>query len=249
MESRVPLPQAIQPLRGRRDPPGPSTSGPPQSGATPTRSPGGTTSHWFSFAAWPAVVFHVAENKILAGREHRGEGDAEGRNIVITFFEDTDTSSPAMRVVRPVDRSGAGFRPRLLTIAELLQTRGEQVPLDMSGSSSADVELYLEERLAHRELRRYSGALETDAANRWTYTLSDDSNAEEEFMAEVPLGQHTKVTLARCLERLSGDDRRTSWGLAVATLKPRVEALLAIRLDPPVPPAAAAGRGRRGAHR
>ena len=203
--------------------------------------------HWFSFATWPTVTFHVAENKILAGREQRGEGDAEGRTIVVTFFEDTGASSPAMRVVQPVERSGTSLRPRLLTLAELLQTCGEQVPHEVSRSSAAEVELYLEERLAQHDLRRFNGALETDADDRWTYTLSDEGNAEDEFMTETLIGHHTKMSLARCLERIAGDDRKLSWNLALGTLKTRVGPLLAIPLDPPVPPVPGAGRGRRGA--
>ena len=44
--------------------------------------------YWFSFTKWPRVVFQIAENKILAGREQRGDGDAEGRNLVVIFFEE-----------------------------------------------------------------------------------------------------------------------------------------------------------------
>ena len=128
------------------------------------------------------MVFHVAENKVLAGREQRGEGDAEGRNLVVTFFEDTGASSPASRVVQPVDRSGSGLRPRLLTLAELLQTCGEPVPPALSRSSAAEIEIYLEERLAQHDLRIFQGALETDAADRWTYSLSNEANAEDEFL-------------------------------------------------------------------
>ena len=50
--------------------------------------------HWFSFTTWPRVVFQIAENKILAGREQRGDGDAEGRNFVVIFFEDFLSAHP-----------------------------------------------------------------------------------------------------------------------------------------------------------
>ena len=173
---------------------------------------------WYSFAAFRRVVFHVAENKILAGREQRGEGDAEGRVIVITFFEDSEGSSPASRLVQPVDRSGTGLKPRISTVAELIKACGEPLPADVARLSAAEQEAYLEERFAAHDLRRFTGALETSADGRWTYELKNESNAEQHLLEAYPLWLQTKMTLARCLETGAGADRRAMWPLLQTVL-------------------------------
>ena len=141
---------------------------------------------WYSFAAFRRVVFHVAENKILAGREQRGEGDAEGRVIVITFFEDSEGSSPASRLVQPVDRSGTGLKPRISTVAELIKACGEPLPADVARLSVAEQEAYLEERFAAHDLRRFTGALETSADDRWTYALKKTSPTQNSISSKNP---------------------------------------------------------------
>ena len=158
-----------------------------------------------------------------------------------------------MRVVHPVDRSGSGLHPSLLTLAELLQTCGEEVPQETSRSSAADIEIFLEERLACHDLRRYKGTLETDAEDRWTYTLQEEGNAEDEFVSEILAGNHTKMALARCLERLTGQDRRKSWNLSLQNLQTRVQEVVELEVVPHAPPGPPArgrggrgGRGRRG---
>ena len=66
----------------------------------------------------PSVIIYVSENKTLAGKEDRFyDGDALGRKLVITFFEDADGG-----LVRRVDQEGFALRPQLLTVAEVLQT-------------------------------------------------------------------------------------------------------------------------------
>ena len=130
-------------------------------------------------------------------------------------------------------------------MAELLQTCGEAVPREIYGTSAAEIEHFLENRFAEHDLRRYIGNLETDADNRWTYTLVEEGNAEDEFLTETVVGNHTKMMLARHLERFNGEDRRTSWGMSLANLRARVQALGHLAVVPPAP-LAAAPRGRRG---
>ena len=163
-----------------------------------------------------------------------------------------------MRVVHPVDRSGPGLHPRLLTVAELLQTCGEEVPQDISRSSAADIEIFLDERCASHDLRRYKGTLETDAEDRWTCTLQEEDNAEDDSMAETLVGTHTKMVLARCLERLTGEDRRKCWSSNLQDLQARAQALVDFQVVPAAPPgprgrgggrargAKGKGKGRRG---
>ena len=76
-------------------------------------------------------------------------------------------------MVHPVNRSGTGLQPHLLTLAELLKTCGEEVTEEMSSVSAADIEIFLEGRLAYHDLRRYKGTLDTDADDRWSYTLTE----------------------------------------------------------------------------
>ena len=147
-------------------------------------------------------------------------------------------------MVHPVNRSGTGLQPHLLTLAELLKTCGEEVTEEMTSASAADIEIFLEERLAYHDLRRYKGTLETDADDRWTYTLIEEGNAEDEFVSEIVAGSHTKMALARCLERLNGDDRKRSWNLNLQSLQTLVQDFVDFEVVSPAPPAR--GRGGRG---
>ena len=63
---------------------------------------------------------YIVENKIVAGKEHRGyEGEALGRKMVVTFFE-CHPDEPDF--LRRVHRENLSMHQDLLTLAELLQT-------------------------------------------------------------------------------------------------------------------------------
>ena len=72
---------------------------------------------FYAFATWPRVLFHVVLNKVRAGRPERFEGDAMGRDLVVTFFERVPGTSAAHLTVQRVDKSIAGMSTRLLTVA------------------------------------------------------------------------------------------------------------------------------------
>ena len=177
---------------------------------------------WFSWTFCPSVIFYIHENKALAGREERGEGEAVGRNVVLTFFEPLP-GHPGL--VQRVDRSGDGMKPQQMTVAELLTTCGRYLEHDPQ-RSSADTEALLEETFAVLDLRRFSGSLETRAEELHVYSLTDEENAEEAFVRETPLESLTKVALARFLERSGGEPRRQGWERRLGDLKEQARQFL-----------------------
>ena len=94
----------------------------------------------YTVSCKPSVVLYIAENKTLAGREHRKhEGEAEGRKMAVVFFEYMDGG-----LVRRVNRESLGLQQVLLTLAEILQTIGGIVlPPDLE-RTAAQAELLLE---------------------------------------------------------------------------------------------------------
>ena len=71
----------------------------------------------------PDTILYIAENKRLAGREHREhEDEALGRKMAIVFYENLPGG-----LVQRVHRETLGMQQNPLTIAELLQTLGGQL--------------------------------------------------------------------------------------------------------------------------
>ena len=96
----------------------------------------------FRLSMFPAVTIYMSENKTLAGREDRGyEGEATGRKLMVSFFETIPGG-----MVRRIIRDGTSLHPQLLTIAEILQACGFQLPVDPLRSSAAS-EILLETQI------------------------------------------------------------------------------------------------------
>ena len=203
------------------------------------------------------MFFYVSENKIVAGRRSRGEGEAVGRNLAVVFFEPLGAGQD---LVRRVDREHPAMTPKLLTIAEIMSNCGIRVPLDAS-RNAADIEMALEEAFAAEDLRRFTGHLETSADEVHVYTLSDDVPAEAAFLEQEPLETLTKMALARLLELRGEGPRRELFPLSLQALRERAAPNPAAPLaeeDDAAPDApgrggrgrrGGKGRGRRGAHR
>ena len=189
--------------------------------------------YFFRFSSNLDVTFYVNENKILAGRPERGEGEAVGRSLVLTFFEAFE-GHPGL--VRRVDREGASMRPRQMSLAELMQVCGILVPRDPE-RSSAQTEEILEEEFGRQDIRRLSGHLETEAEELHVYMLADEVSAEEAFVKETPFEALTKIALARHLERLGRGPRRANWQRTLGDLREEAGPLLG-------PPAEAEALGR-----
>lgn len=205
---------------------------------------------WFSFSSCPSVFFYVSENKIVAGRRSRMEGEALGRNLAVVFFEPLEVGG---NLVRRVDRGDLAMTPKLLTIAELMTNCGIRLPLgDGAGASrtAAASETALEEAFANEDLRRFTGNLETEAEEVHVYTLTDEVPAERAFLEEEPLETLTKMALARLLELREGTPRTELFPQSLQALRARATAgnLGEAEAAPAPPEAAAAGRGggRRG---
>lgn len=213
---------------------------------------------WYRFATRPSCLFYISENKALAGREERGSGEAVGRPLVLTFFEEI-----AGGIVRRVDRASSSMRPWLLTIAELLIAAGVWLPPDPE-RSPRDAEAMLEDLFVEQNLQRLKGTVEPDAPEVHMYQLGEAVDAEAAFLAETPPQSLTKVALARCLELHGGEPRRISWQQKSleslrASAQPFLEALRgsghgedeaateALEPEAPAAPPKTAGRRPKGA--
>ena len=189
----------------------------------------------YSLSLNPSVVLYVSENKTLAGKEDRTyEGEASGRKLAICFFE-----AAAGNLVQRVNRETLAMKLELLTIAEIVQACGFNLPPDPERSSAAS-ELLLEARYQNLEIERFVPLLNSDAEEVHLYSLGEGQNAEEALALKLAPAHRTKMVLSRCLQRseaLQDDETLLSvWSLPLAVLQGRAAPLLA---GPPVPVAAA----------
>jgi hypothetical protein len=186
--------------------------------------------HWFCFAERPEVIFYVMDNKVLAGREERGDTEASSRNLVVVFYEAFEVGA---HVVRRVQRDNQAVHPKLLTVPELMLTCGVGLA-PRANRTSAEQELDLEEHFAELDLQRFRGVLETSASEDHVYSLEQEGNAEDAYLRETPIEALTKVALCRALERCTGEPRRPAWLATLQHLRERARPFLE-------PAAAAAG--------
>ena len=199
----------------------------------------------------PSVILYVAENKTLAGKEDRKYGgEALGRKMAIVFFEDLIGSD----LVRRVDRETSGMKQVLLSVAELLQTvGGVAVPAD-PGSPASQTEILLERLYEGLRVQRFSGITEPGAHEPHVFQLDGEVGAEQALAQETPVANHTKMLLARALQRNNefapDETLQSAWGESLASLKARAAPLFAPPAVPePEPlgleaPPGPAGRGR-----
>ena len=204
---------------------------------------------WYSFASCPSVSFYVSENKIVAGRGTRGEGEAVRRNLAVVFFEPIRTPAPGeAMVVRRVHREDSAMKPKLLTIAELMSNCGILIPADAS-RTAGESEVIMEEAFANEDLRMYTRHLETEAEDVHVYTLQHEVPAEAAFLEEEPMEELSKMALARLIELREEAPRRELFALSLQTLRARAagKALDGAPLAPPMAQAPGRrGRGRQG---
>ena len=195
----------------------------------------------------PSVVFYVAENKTLAGKEDRTyEGEALGRKLAIVFFEPAEG-----KLVRRVQREGMGMQQQMLTLAEILQTiEGPGLPPDPE-RTAATTELLLESYFQDMEILRSACSLEPHAPDVHMFSLEPELNAEAAFALESPAEHRTKMVLARALQRhhelLPGETLQNLWNLSLGVLRARTAPLFPDLEPPPAPaPLTVPGRGRGG---
>ena len=142
----------------------------------------------------PETLIYVSENKSLAGKEDKAiDGEASGRKLVVTFFEDGDDG-----LVYRVDREGCALRPQLLNIAEMLQALGFALPPDPE-RTAATTELLMEAHYQNLTIVRFTCTCDTEALEPHVYTLSDDVDAEAAIALELAPDARTKMVLVRCL--------------------------------------------------
>ena len=225
---------------------------------------------WYKLSCSPSSPLYICENKTLAGKEDRSyEGDALGRKLAVTFFEEAGGG-----LVQRVERAHLGLAPRLLTVAEILQSCG--APLANPARTAAEAETLFEAQFMNLDIWRLVGTLDTDADDVHMYSLGDEVLAETAYAAELKPQQRTKMVLARCLQRHAalkrGETLQAAWALPLQALQRRAAPFLGapapaqgpgpalaappapVLLDaPPVPPALVAplalpvaGKGGRG---
>ena len=106
----------------------------------------------------PSVIFYVSENKTLGCKEDRTyEGEASGRKLVVTFFEDVPGG-----LVKRIDQRALGMKLELLTLAEILLACGVVAPADPERTTAATGPI-LEAECQNLEIQRSSCTLQTEA--------------------------------------------------------------------------------------
>ena len=204
---------------------------------------------WYKFSCSPSVTFYISENKTLAGQEVRNyQGEASSRKLGVTFFEEAGGG-----LVQRVERANLALAPRLLTVAEILQScgGGHLVHPVHPAQSAAEAELLLEAKCMNLDIWRLSGTCESEHRDVHVYSLGNDVLAEAALAGELMHNQRTKILLARTLQRHNalkeGESLQVAWGLSLATLQDRAKQFLpqappvapparVLRDAPPVPP-------------
>ena len=203
----------------------------------------------YKLSCSPSSIFYVAENKTLAGKEERSyEGEALGRKLAVVFFEALEGD-----LAQRVDKDTGGMRQVLLSIAEILQALGVELPADPA-RTAADTELLLESHYLHLDVARFKCTIELEAPEAHVYRLEDEKPAEVGLVLETKEENRTKMMLARSLERFhelqEGETLQSTWSLTLAALRARSAHLFPAPpappapAAPPAPPAAGEGRGR-----
>jgi hypothetical protein len=187
----------------------------------------------------PSVVLYISENKTLAGKEDRAyEGEASGRKLVMTFFEDDGKG-----LVQRVDRTSLALKQQRISLAELLHTLRIPLPPD-ADRTAANTELLLETHYQNLEVQRFVCTSEPAADDVHKFSLESDVNAETAFALELGADHRTKMVLARCLQRndrlLDEETLHMAWNSSLVQLQART----AMFFPAPAVPLAGRGRGR-----
>ena len=148
---------------------------------------------------------YVLDSKTLAGREPRDALDAQARPLVVSFFERVPSAVAMPLVVRRVNREANGMDTKVITALELLVHLGYPAPADPH-MSTADKELALETAFLESRTLVYDSQVLTDQGQIHVYRLENPCDSEDAFMDSMPLAEHTKFALARCLGRRHGWD-------------------------------------------
>ena len=158
----------------------------------------------------PGMFLYIAENKSLAGREGRAEGDAIGRLLTAAWFEQREEADEGC-VIRRVDRTSKGLTTMLLTLAELLHAAGEPYPPLGAEATAREKEFAMEAKFPEVPRRCFESTHLWEEDDPWTFRLASPAPAERKYLQETPLDKLNNMALARLLEILKGTDRRASF--------------------------------------
>ena len=189
---------------------------------------------------------YIVENKIVAGKEHRGyEGEALGMKMMITFFE---RPPDAPGILRRVNRENLSMQQDLLTVAELLQTLGFALPPDPDRTAAMSEQL-IEAHYANLRIWRFACKEEPAHPEPLMFSMDDREDAEDVYATELDYENLTKMVLARHLHRNEdlneGETLEDAWNLTKDDLRARTILAFPAPLAPPVAaPPMGRGRGR-----
>ena len=172
-----------------------------------------TRTSFFSFPTLsPRRYVYVIENKTLAGREDRLEGDAVGRTLVVAWFEELSETDNGV-IVRRCDRTSEQLVPQLCTIAELLHAAGLAWPLLGPDISARAAELAMEEQYESVTRLHWQSSFAPDGTDEdpWVFSLTDAEPAERRYYNITPGQSLSNLQLARLLQMDKGRDMRWAY--------------------------------------
>ncbi len=156
----------------------------------------------------PGLYIYVLESKTLAGRERRHRDDAQGRPMVVTFFERIEDDHMNV-LVRRTDRSSDAMAIKTMTCAELLLAVGHRIDPDPE-RSARDAELILERAYADRKRLVFDHKQMPNPDDVHVYQLNNPTDAEDLYLGTDP-GDLRKIAMARLAEKQYGWNREQLW--------------------------------------
>ncbi len=177
----------------------------------------------------PNTLIYIAENKSVAYREERREGESIGRAISIIWLEaDTseirETLEAGEVMFSPPSGADGTLDVQNISVAELSLAAGYYPPNVTGDHSDRDIELMHERHFLQNNVERYKSrrASVTDGT-AWRFVVDMESGVDIEYWnyETRDLGDHTKMSLARQLQerdQLSDDQRNKLWSQKKATL-------------------------------
>jgi len=158
---------------------------------------------FFSFSELrPKKWFFVGETKIIPGRDARLPGEAVGRPVAITWFEQADEDANGV-IVQRVNSDTFEMELMLSSPAEIMRAAGCYPAAAGSDTVSArDVEIELEGKFMDYSLTVFTHGLMASELldDPFAFHLSEPVDAEQALWTSVVLEDMTKMGLARRLE-------------------------------------------------
>ena len=157
---------------------------------------------------------YVAENKSLPGREHLREDEAVGRALSVVWYESEEDLGDDRVAVRCVTATPT---PMASSIAQIAKAAGYHPPLPLGPDSGRDEEARIVNGILSLGVVRFS----QENLVAGLFELSSPVGIEDHYRSVTPIGERTKMALARELQiQLNQTDaqRDASWILTTEAL-------------------------------